>query len=185
VKTQFINKSVFSVPDIVFFLNYSKSFCELHRNGVLLCFRNDKEKVINNEQILRIEVFLKASQVRYDFTDTLAGHKILPKKRKYELENKLRVFKSSNLVITDRLHAMLFCLITGTPCIAVNNISKKIEGIWQLWLKDFDYIHFCESFCDIDDELINRMLMMGGRIYNSKYFEKYWLEMSERLDFYE
>ena len=33
------------------------------------------------------------------------------------------------LVITDRLHAVIFCIITNTPCIAFDNATHKVSGV--------------------------------------------------------
>lgn len=57
---------------------------------------------------------------------------------------------SSKIVITDRLHAMLICAITGTPCIAFDNISKKVQGVCELWLEKFPYIKFVDSISHIN-----------------------------------
>ncbi len=43
--------------------------------------------------------------------------------RMEELNSKFAEFLSSGLVITDRLHGMIFAAITGTPCIALDNKS--------------------------------------------------------------
>ena len=46
--------------------------------------------------------------------------------REYFLNKKFREFSERNLIITDRLHGMIFAAITGTPCVAMDNISHKI-----------------------------------------------------------
>ena len=35
---------------------------------------------------------------------------------------------------------MIFCAITGTPCVVFDNSNKKISGVYNQWLKDIDYI---------------------------------------------
>jgi len=56
----------------------------------------------------------------------------------------LNDFSSSKLVVTDRLHGMVFSAITETPCIVINSLSPKVEGCYE-WLKDLDYICFASS----------------------------------------
>lgn len=42
--------------------------------------------------------------------------------------NKYIKFRECELVITDRIHGMIFAAITGTPCIALSNY--KIKGTY-------------------------------------------------------
>ena len=37
---------------------------------------------------------------------------------------------------------MIFCVITGTPCIVFNNFNHKIEFSYKNWLSHLDYIKF-------------------------------------------
>ena len=53
---------------------------------------------------------------------------VLIKDRKIQIELKLKEFCSAELVVTDSLHAMIFCAITGTPCIVLNSKSPKLKG---------------------------------------------------------
>ena len=45
--------------------------------------------------------------------------------------NKLTEFASARLVITDRLHGLIFSAITNTPCIAFDNLSGKVHGTYR------------------------------------------------------
>ena len=56
---------------------------------------------------------------------------------------KLDEFRKSKLVVTDRLHGMLFAAITGTPCIALGNSSGKVKGVYD-WLTHLDYIQYVD-----------------------------------------
>ncbi len=53
-------------------------------------------------------------------------------------------FSSVQLVVTDRLHGMVFSAITGTPCIALDNISHKVYGAYQ-WLSYLPYLRFLQQ----------------------------------------
>src|SRR5699024_1734022 len=81
--------------------------------------------------------------------------------RKKYLERKFKEFSTSKLVVTDRLHGMIFSLITGTPCIAFDNISKKVSGVYE-WFKDTGYI-ICiteenKYLLDDPEKLINQLV---------------------------
>ena len=77
--------------------------------------------------------------------------------REFEVERKFDEFRRARLVITDRLHGMIFAAITGTPCIALNNSSGKVEGVWSLWLRHLDYVKFVREAAEIP-ALLDAML---------------------------
>ena len=59
-------------------------------------------------------------------------------------------FRHTELVITDRLHGMIFSAITGTPCIVINSKSPKVRGCYE-WIRHLDYIQFCDDVSRIKD----------------------------------
>lgn len=170
---------IFNVPDIVCFLNRSEQSGK--RNGILFCMRNDIEKTSCNEDIERLKQYLKEYNYTITSTDTLTGYSIKKKNRRLEVDKKLQLFKTKEIVITDRLHGMLFCLITGTPCIALNNVSKKIEGVWKLWLQEYDYIKYYESLKNIDINIVKSMILKTNIVYNPDSFSIYWNMIKEEL----
>ena len=146
------------VPDMVISLKYMNSF---DRKGILLCFRTDKERVIDDKSLN--ELYNKFDGLILK-TDTVINHRISLKKRKYYLKNKLLEFQKSKLVVTDRLHGMLFAAITGTPCIAFNNLSHKVKGVYE-WLKPLKYIVFSESKDDLFS-LIDKLMKFDKNNYD-------------------
>ena len=170
---------MYSVPDIVLSLNFSEKV--FNRDGILFCFRNDKEKIFNDTEICLLEKLAKDIGKKITKTDTVITENVFSTNRKQLLEEKLGEFKSSELVITDRLHGMIFSVITGTPCIAINNISKKIQGVKELWLKDIPYIEFCDSISQISQTMIYKMCSMGIQKYNQNIFDDYWKKIIESV----
>ena len=108
-----------------------------HRDGVLCCFRKDKEKTFNqNEEI--IETIEKlGKEIR--LSDTVIDKKVFDRNRKKVLRRKMQEFSDSELVITDRLHGMVFAYLTKTPCIVMDNKSHKVHSLFQ-WISDCGYI---------------------------------------------
>ena len=151
----FASQRTIYTPDIALFLDDPIERRE--RKGVTLCFRHDEEKVSDDASLKRIVALLEEQGLSYHHTDTVSDHSFPLTQREDEVYDKLREFKSSQLVITDRLHAMVFCAITHTPCIAFNNINGKVEGV-NRWIKDLDYVRLAvpgEVTGDLIDELIN------------------------------
>ncbi len=170
------NKYVFNVPDIVLFLNRSENIKERH--GILFVFRNDKEKITNDKELSNLKEKALKTGENVNFSDTCVNYMIPPELGKYITKEKFDEFKEYKLIITDRLHGMIFACITGTPCIALDNISKKVQGVYELWLKNISYIKFVHSSKEAIP-LIPEMLSLGGQTYNPNMFEKYWNKIAD------
>jgi pyruvyl transferase EpsI len=162
-------------PDIALFMN--KSAVKHDRSGVVLCFRPDKESVNNVKVIDAIQSQAAEFGEPVRRVDTVVSHEVSLKARERELDQILTEFCRTRLVITDRLHGMIFSAITGTPCIALNNSSGKVGGVWSLWLQHLPYVKFVDSAGAVLS-LIPEMLAMGGQRYDQGPFESYWQEIA-------
>lgn len=157
------------IPDMAFFLDESEK--QLSRHGCLVCLRNDKEMLLADTQ--KDEIFNAVQKLFGDdvkFTDMCVPHAVLISERNCELEKKFDEFRSAKLVITDRLHGMIFCAITGTPCIVVNSKSPKVKGCYE-WIKHLEYIKFADSISDIRklyEEIPDKEFL-----YDNTCFDKY------------
>ena len=121
------------------------------RIGCLLCLRNDCEKTMDETQTMLVSQQAQAlfpNQV--GSTDTFYPHHVELSSRKEAVEQKLGEFASSQLVITDRLHGMIFCAITGTPCIVLNSRSSKLSGCYA-WISHLPYIRFIDDAAQISE----------------------------------
>lgn len=56
----------------------------------------------------------------------------------------MQEFASAKLVITDRLHGMIFAALTQTPCIVLGNYNHKVKGTYE-WLQELPYICFADT----------------------------------------
>ena len=134
-------------PDIVLSLTDQATADPAQRSGVLLCMRNDVEKTTSATATHRLEAAAKATGQPVAFTDTTIPDSCWPVSEQHGEElvlGKFDEFRHARLVITDRLHGMIFSAVTGTPCIAMNNSNGKVGFEYQ-WLKDFPYIHFANN----------------------------------------
>lgn len=137
-------------PDLVLYLN--EQMPKYERNSVLLCLRQDKEKVVDENIINMVLDYCKEKKFDIRRTSTVLEKNMWLLRRRYYFKKKLREFKKSKIVITDRLHAMLFCAITGTPCLAFDNITKKVSGVYE-WIKHLNYVVLHNPNDDIIKEL--------------------------------
>ena len=136
------------VPDIALMLNWNP--LSLERQGALICMRRDKEKTLSVDDFEKVSSILSNSYEKKIMSDTVISGDIDLSKRSKALDEKLREFSSASLVVTDRLHGMIFAAITETPCIVLDSLSPKIRGCYE-WIKDLDYIRFAENVDDVPD----------------------------------
>lgn len=151
------------VPDIVLSLNKNYLF---NRNGIILCLRKDKEATLKKAVKERIEGFLTENGQSILYLDTLTQEQVTKYNTGEIVENKLKEFAKAKLVITDRLHGMIFSAITGTPCIAFNNSYGKVLAQYE-WIKDLEYIKVCENFNDFKKNY-SELNLEKKYIYNEK-----------------
>lgn len=174
---QQLYKNVMLFPDMVMSLNESNRTQE--RKGCLLCLRQDREKTRTKEQekaIREAAASLFDSDV-YD-TDMLFGKDVLPEQRDAVLDGKYDEFAGAKLVITDRLHGMIFCAITGTPCVVIDSKSPKLRGCYE-WIKDLDYICFVDDIAQLEEAY--NSIPTTKCAYNNEHLKHYFLQLQDEL----
>ena len=134
--------SVDLAPDMAMSLRKDCDSCE--RSGCCLFLRKDKERTLTDDGYFDVMNGVKELFGRnFKECDTVLDYGVSFENRNKELEKVFDIYRGSELVITDRLHGMIFGAITGTPTIVLNSRSHKVIGCYQ-WLKHFDYIRLCE-----------------------------------------
>ena len=168
-------RNVRLVPDMVLSLNKCRKGTK--RCGCTLCLRNDREKTLTDEQE-SIIIQQVTSLFNNDITiiDMVVPHPVTIEQRKIELEKKYDEFRSTELVITDRLHGMIFAAITGTPCIVVDSKSPKVRGCYE-WIKDLNYIRFADDVSKIVNEY--KQIQKGEHVYNNDHLNHYYQELED------
>ncbi len=136
--------SSFLTPDIVLSLDQSEP--QLERKGVTLSLRKDDEKLLtkNDEKQLLDFISNRFGQVAFYDTHLNKGN-LSETACDAELEKIWNQYKTSELVITDRLHGMIFSYITNTPCIVFLNNNHKIEESYN-WIKEYAPIILMREF---------------------------------------
>ena len=126
------------VPDIVLSLQFNDLNKKTsNRDGVGLCFRNDMEGVLTHqdrEQVKNFTESLSGNNIT-ELSTISAVKRITEENREDVLSELLSRFSSCKLIITDRLHAMIFAVITNTPCVVFDNKNHKISGVYK-FVKD-------------------------------------------------
>lgn len=146
----FPNNKVLLTPDIVLSLN--KQDDAKCRSGAMICMREDCESILSAETRTAIAEACQKKFKQVQKTDTVVKHKVSFEQRNIELEAKWNQFRQSELVVTDRLHGMVFAAITGTPCIVMSNYNHKVKGTYE-WIKDLGYIKFVNSLEEVQEAI--------------------------------
>lgn len=174
-----LKRQIQTVPDIVLTLDCLR-LSYANRKGVSVCLRQDKEKTLSDEVAISIDKILKERFHIMDYTDTLIDDASVTLDNKQEfLHSFLQNLSTKQLLVTDRLHGMIFAYITGTPAIVFSNSNQKVKYSYE-WIKDCGYILYMDSYeeqsfiknvdkvsiCHVDKdqflqkkELFNRMLL--------------------------
>src|SRR5699024_6921589 len=153
-------------PDIGLYLDETDKMVE--REGLLVCLRGDREKVTDTNILMNsVKQQAKEYNLGITYTDTVLDRPLFKKQREKYLQKKLNEFRTSKLVVTDRLHGMIFAVITSTPCIALDNKTGKVKGVYN-WIKDQDYITLLNDVNHFEKEF-KRLISLEDPMYN---FEK-------------
>lgn len=144
----FPHNTVKLCPDIVMSLELRKKNNE-RKNRIVFCLRNDLERGCIN--IAEIETLKNYAESHFDeqiFIDTQVPDELVKHGGGDESLGKLlELFSNSKLVVTDRLHGMIFAFITGTPALVFDNSTKKISATYK-WVKDCGFIHLVDENTD-------------------------------------
>lgn len=163
MKKLYYKNNVYLVPDIV--LKYKLEGNFKKRDGALLCLRNDCESILNNKDKHRIVNILEDNKIKFNLTDTCIDKMVNRDYRSLELNKKFNEIGRANLIITDRLHGMVFAALTGTPCIVFSNYNKKVCGVYE-WINNLPYIKFVDNINEIE-LAIKELSGMNGNNYNT------------------
>ena len=112
------------------------------------------------------------------FRDMCVDHSISVSERDWELEQQYSAFRSAELVVTDRLHGMVFSAITGTPCIFLNSKSPKVLGCYA-WLKHLDYIRYCDAPARLGE--IYAEMPKGNQTYDNTKLLPYYEQLAQEI----
>lgn len=132
-------------PDIVLYL---KKYSNFKRDGVLLCLRDDEEKKADYFETITSTISKHGE--KYIITDTISNQAVHIENREKILDQKWHEFQGSKVVITDRLHGMIFSFITGTPCIVLENKNFKIKSFYDTWLSNVGFIRLLRDISELD-----------------------------------
>lgn len=176
MKNVYINNKVILTPDLGLYLMYNGR--TLKRSGIALCLRNDVEKSLSEADRDKIVDFMENKN--YWFTDMYSKEQPTKSNRKRIVNEKLIEFAGAELVITDRLHGMIFAAITETPCVVMSNNHHKVKGVYE-WIKNLDYVEFVENVDEVP-EAMKRVMSVRDRHYSNERLKPYFQQIIKEIN---
>ena len=163
------------VPDIVMTLDKRSDNIKREDNIITLCVRNDKEKkkTALDEDLLKSQLIEQGYKL--NISDTHIGKSRMSMyERETELQKIWDTFSKSKLVITDRLHGMIFAYITGTPALVLPNSNFKVEKCYE-WIKDCEYVEFIKE--PTNEVILSRL----GLKFSEEGFESTYSLINDKM----
>ena len=139
------------VPDMVMW-ETKKTAHPMERYGALMLLRSDKEQKTQEEEALKIQSVLAGRFRCIEKSDMIRGGKVTLENRPQRIEELVSQISSVECVVRDRLHGMILCAVTGTPCVARGNGYHKVESCGE-WLKELGYIRFIRDVSELEEAI--------------------------------
>lgn len=138
------NCKIIFCPDIVLSLKSKKHYAKNVKKVLVIC-RDDREQSISLEEKNKLFSYLLENKFEINYSTTLVNKTIYRFIRRKTIYKKLKEISSYDLVVTDRLHGLIFSYICGVPCIAIDNCNKKVSSASSILLNS-KIVNFYSSF---------------------------------------
>ncbi|QEH80271.1 hypothetical protein EIK56_19960 [Sphingomonas sp. C8-2] len=160
--------SIGLAPDIVLSARFSamEGRKEGLPSGILLCFRDDRERALELDRRKEVEAVLARTGRSIQLTDThVGGWQLDEASCGRLLAEKLNEFGTAELVVTDRLHGMILSIVAGTPCLVFSNANHKISQTWYDWLSKVPLVRWIDEnrFSEMPEAIGALMTMPRGK----------------------
>ena len=124
VQSEMPGVRTFQQPDMVPFLDERSPARE--RRGITVCLRQDREGALGARERTAIFERIRERFGPHQTFDTIAPRNVSPATRAAELGAVWEHLRGAQVAVTDRLHGMFFCLVTGTPCVVIRSFDRKV-----------------------------------------------------------
>lgn len=168
---------VILLPDVV--LTWGK-LTPVEKGGALQVFRNDVEGVLGKEEKHLVRAALQAEYETVEETDTEIVVDTKLDILEQELYRKLEQINKAELIVTDRLHGMIFAALAQTPCVVMGNYNHKVRETYK-WVKHLDYIKFINELDELPEVIKELKEKKDCKFEATEVEEKYQTFLEEIL----
>lgn len=132
-------EQVIRMPD--FALLYHSVIRHQRDNCVGVCLRNDRElSMAQTERETWLDYISKSKYTKVNINTNDETRVVAIKDRDKYIDEIMKKIAKCDVMITDRLHAMIMCALVGTPCLAFDNATHKVAGVYEAWLSKLPFI---------------------------------------------
>lgn len=127
-------QNVLLIPDIVLYLENKVKIDLRDRIGIGIGLRDDAESTFDYDLREALLNEIKNLGLHYEQVTTMSAieERIFSySERKSIIQNKLNEFAKFEFIITDRLHGVIFSILSQTPCIVYDNKNHKVFGVCE------------------------------------------------------
>lgn len=164
------------MPDVVLTM---KTDIGKERKGAVILLRNDIERKYTEEQEKKIESILKKYYTDIERTDTEISSSEFLKNKDGCLKDKLAQIGKAEVVITDRLHGMVFSAITETPCIVLDNYNHKVRETYR-WISHLPYIKYLTDISLLED-MVNELKSQKKYFYENEEISGLYQKLMQEI----
>lgn len=171
-------------PDIVTTLIGAEDFrFNEPRNGILICVRNDSEKLYTNEQINKLSMQFSEAGYFYEIDDTNSNLPLndLQDNIENELKRTIRFFGRHKVIITDRYHGTIFSMISNTPVIVLATLDHKVKTGTEWFKGIYDGAYYNAESLDEAYKIACKILENQTVLQNEAYFKVNYYDRLKNL----
>ena len=161
-KKHFYKVKTILMPDSAHVL---RSHYVFDRSGALLCLRDDKEGKLDREGKDLIVNTAKALTGSIDRSSNIHTEDVTREIRGLVVRKELMRFAKHQVVITDRLHGMIFSAVTGTPCVVLSSYNHKIREYYEAFFQDSNAVFFIGDDMGKLEAAINKAMQVTDAQY--------------------
>lgn len=164
-------------PDIVTTLIGTKHF-STERKGILLCCRDDSEKLYSESEINQLMERLKEIDT-VSMTDTTkhGDCREIVKNAEKHIWNEIEEYSKYRCIITDRYHGTIFSMIASTPVIVIKSNDHKVttgvnwfEGVYDGHIFRADDLN--HAFELVKQIYSSEILEISNPYFEKQYYDK-------------
>lgn len=136
----------------------------IEREGILVTLREDNESLIAKEKD-KILMELQGLHQPIKQRNNIAPEDISRVSRASVVNAELMYYAGCRVVVTDRLHGMLFAVATNTPCVVLENSTGKSGDVYRTFFQDSNAIIYLANDLEHLSRAVSKVMESGSPQY--------------------
>lgn len=138
-------KNIYLMPDIALYGLTNTKSRDSKKLGI--CLRKDRENISDENIIKWLESWAKENKWSISSFSTVVKTSVPVWLRNHKLNKLKNKISTVEIVVTNRLHGMILAILCGCKCIALDNKTHKVSGVYNTWFKNNSNIQILPDNC--------------------------------------